>query len=102
MYVIGDCSSAIGSGLAQGAMAHARFVVQDIVLSSKSTRRVYFEPPQFSHIVPIGHGFAIDSINGKYVFSGYLAWLLRACIDLWCYIQMMGLWQGVRTFFRRK
>jgi NADH dehydrogenase len=80
VFVIGDGSSAQGTGLAQGAIAHGAYVAKKIIAQNKDKVIQPYKGRVLGYVVPIGEGWAVFSYK-NIVFSGWLAWIMRSAID---------------------
>lgn len=80
VFVVGDGAGAPGSGLAQGAMAHGKYVASVIALKLKNKKPSPFKLKPTGYIVPIGHNWAVLSYK-KITVSGFIPWVMRSFVD---------------------
>ena len=80
VFVVGDGAGAPGSGLAQGAMAHGKYVASVITLKLKNKKPSPFKLKPTGYIVPIGHNWAVLSYK-KITVSGFIPWVMRSFVD---------------------
>ncbi len=80
VFIAGDGAATPYSGLAQTAIEHGAFLGRHInAIVCKHTIRTY-KPERPSFVIPIGVNWAIFNHN-KFVFTGFLSWILRSAID---------------------
>lgn len=80
VFVVGDGASAVGSGLAQGAIAHGAYVGKAIKMKLRGRTLAPYKGKTTGYVVPIGHNFAIFSYK-KLTLSGFIPWLMRSFVD---------------------
>lgn len=80
VFVVGDGASVVGTGLAQGAIAHGAYVGQTIKAKVRGKSVVPFKGKSTGYVVPIGHNFAIFSYK-KITISGFIPWIMRSFVD---------------------
>lgn len=79
-FIIGDGASAPGTGLAQGAISHGKYVGETISKLIKGKKVFPFKPKTMGYLVPIGHNWAVFSYK-KITFSGFIPWIMRSFAD---------------------
>lgn len=80
VFVIGDGASAMGTGLAQGAIAHGEYVGKALLAKLDGHPVSPYKGKTMGYVVPIGHNYAIFSYR-KITISGFIPWLMRSFVD---------------------
>ncbi|MBP6857857.1 MAG: NAD(P)/FAD-dependent oxidoreductase [Candidatus Pacebacteria bacterium] len=80
VFVIGDGASAMGTGLAQGAIVHGKYVGNVISNRVRGLAIKPFKGKTIAYVVPIGHNWAVFTYK-KFVITGFIPWILRSFID---------------------
>jgi NADH dehydrogenase len=80
VFVIGDGASAMGTGLAQGAIAHGEYVGKALFAKLNDHQVSPYKGKTMGYVVPIGHNYAIFSYR-KITISGFIPWLMRSFVD---------------------
>ena len=97
VFVIGDGASAKGAGLAQGAIAHGKYVGHTILNRVHQLPPAPFKGKTTGYVVPVGHGWAIFTYK-KIIISGFLAWLLRSAVDFKYFTSIVSPWYVLEVF----
>jgi NADH dehydrogenase len=80
VFVVGDGSNAVGTGLAQGAISHGNYVGKVIISKLKNKKIAPFKSKTLGYLVPIGHNWGVLSYK-NITISGFLPWLMRSLVD---------------------
>jgi NADH dehydrogenase len=80
VFVVGDGASAQGTGLAQGAIAHGKYVGEEILATIKGKTIAPYKGKTMGYLVPIGHSWAVFTYK-KFVMAGFIPWLMRSFVD---------------------
>ena len=101
LFVIGDNAAIKYAGLAQTAVAHAKYVSHGI---GKLVAGEQFEPfvPKLSvYAIPLGTRNAIVEWKGK-AFGGYIPSLIRSIADLIGYADVMGYTKAIKLWMHKE
>ncbi len=101
LYVIGDNAETSHSGLAEVAIAHAKYASKDIIRQSRGLPRLGYHEHQPTYVVPVGTRFAIMQ-SGHFVMGGWIASKIRDVADLIGYADIMGWRQAWKTSRKRE
>ncbi|HSX28600.1 MAG TPA: FAD-dependent oxidoreductase [Candidatus Saccharimonadales bacterium] len=93
LFVIGDNADTPHAGLALTAVRDARYVVQQIVRTTKGKSLQAYHQKTPITVIPIGHKWALVEY-GPLVFGGWPGGLLRWLADLVAYKDIMPLGQA--------
>ncbi len=80
VFVVGDGASASGTGLAQGAINHGKYVGSVILAKLKNKKVAPFKCKTTGYLIPIGYNWAILSYK-KLTISGFIPWIMRSFVD---------------------
>ncbi len=90
IFIAGDGAATPYSGLAQTAIEHGKYIgnyIDNIVECKTSSP---YKPARPSYVIPIGNFWAVF-INGNFVMTGFIPWLLRSLIDLKYFLSILPL-----------
>ncbi len=90
VFVIGDGAGAVGSGLAQGAIAHGKYVGNLIKNKIRNKKVKEYKGKVTGYAVPVGHSWAVFSYK-KIVVTGFLPWIFRSIIDFHYFTTIVSL-----------
>ena len=97
IYVIGDNAATPHGGLAESAIADARFVAKDIIRKVGHKQRKAYHQHVPTGVIPVGNGWAAVEHGNIHVY-GYLGWLLRRAGDFIGYSDIERIGQAVRVW----
>ncbi len=97
MYVIGDNAATPHGGLAESAIADARYVAKDIIRTiARKPRKAYHQHVP-TGVVPVGNGWAAVEHGSIHIY-GYLGWLMRRAGDFIGYSDIESLSRAIRVW----
>ncbi len=99
IFVIGDGSNAQGTGLAQGAIAHGKYVGKAIINKINNKLVTPYRGVVLGYVVPIGHNWAVFTYRG-FTFSGFIPWILRSAVDFHYFTSIVS-WRYVFSVFKQ-
>lgn len=99
VFVIGDGSSAMGTGLAQGAIAHGDYVGKTILNKINNRPVTPYKGRVLGYVVPIGHNWAVFTYRG-FTISGFIPWILRSAVDFHYFTSIVS-WGYVFAVFKQ-
>ena len=59
----------------------------------------HYRPLEYPYVIPVGGKYAIAKI-GPFIFSGFLAWLLKGFVELMYLFSILPLGRTVTTWFK--
>jgi NADH dehydrogenase FAD-containing subunit len=90
VFIIGDGASAPGTGLAQGAIVHGRYVGDIIINRVHNLPEIPFKGKTMGYVVPIGHNWAVFTYK-KITISGFIPWIMRSFVDFRYFTSIVSL-----------
>lgn len=80
IYVIGDNANTEYSGMAQTALYDAAFVAKNLRRHVHGHERIAYKPKRPVYVIPAGGSYALMQW-GRFVITGYPAWIVRRFAD---------------------
>ena len=97
LYVIGDNAATPHGGLAETAIADARYVAADIKRKLAGKKRPAYNQKMPTGVIPVGNGWAAVE-HGNIRLYGYLGWILRRLGDFIGYSDIESLPRAVKVW----
>lgn len=97
VYVIGDNAATPHGGLAETAIADARYVAADIKRKIAGKSRPAYNQKTPTGVIPVGNGWAAVE-HGNIRLYGYLGWILRRLGDFIGYSDIESLPRAVKVW----
>lgn len=101
VWVVGDCASAVDSGVAPAAMAQADCAAGNIVRTELHQELLQYEPTVPALAMPIGHHDGVVQYDGL-ILRGPIIKLVKAFIDLNYFASILPLGQAFRLWAVRR
>ncbi len=96
-YVIGDAAATKFSGMAQTALADAKYVARFITAKTQGEMIAPYVQPAPAYSVPVGPRYAATVYHGMQFFGG-LGWFMRRAADFRAFLSLLPLMEAIRAF----
>lgn len=97
VYVIGDAAATKYSGMAQTAIADAKYVSRSILAFIKGSTISAYRQPAPAYSVPVGPKWAATVYHGMQFF-GRMGWILRRAADFRAFLTLLSIGAAFHAF----
>lgn len=101
IFILGDNAATKYAGTAQTAFFDAKYLTNTLIKLLDNKPLVKYKPSNHGYVISIGHGWALVNIFGLKE-EGYVAWLIRKCVNLWFLSNILPLKKAFERFYHEE